>query len=235
MSTAPVLHRYRDGDDLAEALAVGVAAVLAGAIATRGAATLAVSGGSTPRRFFERLSQAEIDWDHVQVMLVDERWVPASSDRSNAALVAESLLRNHAAAAHFLPFYVDAATPEAAHEDLAERFRQLARPLDVAVLGMGKDGHTASFFPDGDNLDAAIDPQTAEPVVAMRAPGAGEPRVTLTLPVLVEARLLAVHIEGDEKLAVYEKALTGGPVEELPIRAILAARREEPLNVFWCP
>jgi len=235
MNTVPVLHRYRDGDALAEALAVGVAAVLAGAIATRGTATLAVSGGSTPKRFFERLSQAEIDWPNVNVLLVDERWVPASSDRSNAALVADKLLKNRAAAAHFIPFYLDAETPEDAREDLAERFRRLARPIDAAVLGMGTDGHTASFFPGGDNLDAAIDPQTTEPVVAMRAPGAGEPRVTLTLPMLVEARLLAIHIEGEEKLAVYEKALAGGPVEELPIRAVLEAPRKDPANVFWCP
>ena len=151
MNTAPVLHRYRDGDALAEALAVGVAAVLAGAIATRGTATLAVSGGSTPKRFFERLSQAEIDWPNVNVLLVDERWVPASSDRSNAALVADKLLKNRAAAAHFIPFYLDAETPEDAREavrqalHLHHRSRALASELKLAEEALGRESSAAAF------------------------------------------------------------------------------------------
>ncbi|KKN94406.1 hypothetical protein LCGC14_0187530 [marine sediment metagenome] len=235
MIPAPVLHRYQTREALAEALATGVAAVLAGAIATRGSATLAVSGGSTPKRFFERLAEADIDWRNVRVTLVDERWVPETSERSNAAMLRRHLLKNGAAQARFVPLYMDAPTPEDALTDLGERFQRLARPFDAAILGMGADGHTASFFPDADNLAQAIDMATNEPVVAIRAPGAGEPRVTLTLPLLVDARLLALHIEGEEKLAVYETALKDGAATDLPVRAVLRAPRTEPLNVFWAP
>ncbi|MCP3053726.1 6-phosphogluconolactonase [Aurantimonas marianensis] len=235
ITPAPVLHRYQTREALAEALATGVAAVLAGAIATRGSATLAVSGGSTPKRFFERLAEAEIDWRNVRVTLVDERWVPETSERSNAAMLRRHLLKNGAAEARFLPLYMDAPTPEDALTDLGERFQRLARPFDAAILGMGADGHTASFFPDADNLAKAIDMATDAPVVAIRAPGAGEPRVTLTLPLLVDAHLLALHIEGEEKLAVYETALKDGATTDLPVRAVLRAPRTEPLNVFWAP
>ncbi|UIJ71326.1 6-phosphogluconolactonase [Aurantimonas sp. HBX-1] len=235
MSAAPAFHSYESREDLAEALAAGVAAVLAGAIATRGVATLAVSGGSTPKRFLECLAATEIDWASVTVTLVDERWVPETSERSNAAMVRRHLLAGPAADAHFLPFYIDAPAPEDVAEELRLRFLRLARPFDATVLGMGADGHTASFFPEADDLAAAIDPQTREPVAAIRAPGAGEPRVTLTLPLIVDTRFLALHIEGEAKLAVYEEALRPGPVEAMPVRAVLRAPRDDKLAVFWAP
>ncbi|HEX2017637.1 MAG TPA: 6-phosphogluconolactonase [Aurantimonas sp.] len=235
MTPAPVLHSYASREDLAEALATGVAAVLAGAIATRGAATLAVSGGSTPKRFFERLAQTQIDWASVTVTLVDERWVPETDERSNAAMVRRHLLTGPAAKAHFLPFYLDAPAPEDVAGELQARFQRLARPFDVTVLGMGTDGHTASYFPGADHLDAATAPDTHDPVATIRAPAAAEPRVTLTLPLIVDTRFLALHIEGEEKLAVYQAALQPGPVDKMPVRAVLRAPRDELLAVFWAP
>ena len=231
----PKLHRYDTREALAEALAGGVAAVLGGAIATRGVATLAVSGGSTPKLLFERLSQIDIDWHDVTVTLVDERWVPETNQRSNGALLRTHLLKDKAAAARFLPLYVDTDTPDAAKDDLHDRFQRVTRPFDVVILGMGNDGHTASFFPGADALGEAIDPDGREPVVAITAPGAGEPRVTLTLPMLIDARFLALHIEGADKLATYEKAAEAGPATDMPVRAVLRAGRTEPINVFWAP
>ena len=231
----PKLHRYDTREALAEALAAGIAAVLGGAIATRGVATLAVSGGSTPKLLFERLSQMDIDWHDVTITLVDERWVSETHERSNSGLLRRHLLKDKAAAAHFLPLFVDAETPDDAKDDLHDRFQRVTRPFDVVVLGMGNDGHTASFFPGADALDAAIDPDGREPVVAISAPGAGEPRVTLTLPMLIDARFLALHIEGDDKRKTYESACETGSVADMPVRAVLRAPRAEPLNVFWAP
>ncbi|MEE2952907.1 6-phosphogluconolactonase [Fulvimarina manganoxydans] len=231
----PVFHAYDSREALAEALAAGCAAVLAGAIATRGVATLAVSGGSTPKLFLDHLSRAEIDWKDVEITLVDERWVPETSDRSNHAMVRAHLMKGPASEAHLLPFYTGHETPEEAVEDLCERYRRLTRRFDVAVLGMGTDGHTASFFPGADNLHAVLDPKGQDAVAAVRAPGAGEPRITLTLPLLVDARLLCLHIEGEEKRAVYDQALAGEDPSEMPVRAVLNHPREEPLNVFWAP
>ncbi|MCB8837612.1 6-phosphogluconolactonase [Aurantimonas sp. VKM B-3413] len=231
----PVLHRYPTPEALAEALAGGVAAVLAGAIATRGMATLAVSGGTTPKHFLERLSQTGIDWADVTVLLVDERWVPETSERSNGAMVRRHLLKGPAAAAHFLPLYRDADAPESVADGLSACFQRLSRPFDAVVLGMGSDGHTASFLPGADGLSAAIDPLTSEPITIIRAGECAEPRVTLSLPMLTDARLLALHIEGEEKMASYVRAVTEGPAEEMPVRAVLRAPRDEPVNVFWAP
>lgn len=231
----PAIHRYPDRRTLAEALAAGVAAVLAGGIATRGRARLAVSGGSTPGLFFDHLSKAAIDWRDVCVTLVDERWVPDDHPRSNARLVKERLLVGPAAAAHFEPLFTGAARPQDALDELSAAFETESPCFDAVILGMGADGHTASFFPDAAELDAVTDAGRRDLVSGITAPSAGEPRITLTLRPLVESRFLALHIEGEEKLAVLNRALEEGPVRELPVRAVLRASRPDPVSVFWAP
>ncbi|MGE3832108.1 MAG: 6-phosphogluconolactonase [Parvibaculaceae bacterium] len=208
-------------DELAAALAADVAARLADAIAARGDAVLAVSGGTTPKLLFPALSKTEIDWPRVTVTLVDERWVDETSDRSNARLVRESLLQNQAASARFVPLYRNEA--EAAALDT----------FAVTLLGMGTDGHTASFFPGGDTLDEALDLKSGERILKLEAAGAGETRVTFTLPALVESDFLALHIEGEEKRATLDRAEGDGPVEDMPIRAFL--RAAAPVTLYWSP
>jgi 6-phosphogluconolactonase len=226
----PPRRNFRDKQQLADALAEAVAANLKTGIATRGAASLAVSGGSTPALFFRTLAERdEVQWDKVTVTLVDERWVDETSDRSNAKLVKANLLQGPAAAARFVPLYQGGA-PDAAKAGFAQA--AVPSPLDAAILGMGNDGHTASFFPGGDTLAEAL---TADgPVVAINAPGAGEPRVTLTLQHLLASRALYLHIEGEEKVATLERAEAEGPVEDMPVRAILR-QTTTPLTIYWCP
>ncbi|SJZ97936.1 6-phosphogluconolactonase [Consotaella salsifontis] len=230
-----LFRAYPSRQALAEALAAGVAAVLSGGIATKGRARLAVSGGSTPKLFFETLAKAEIDWADVTVTLIDERWVGEDSSRSNAALVKRHLMQGPAARAHFLPLYVEGLSPDDAQPRLSALLRTFEGPFDAAILGMGGDGHTASFFPGADTLEWATNPQCSDPVVPVRAEGAEEPRVTLSLPAFIDARLLALHIEGEEKKAVFDKARADGPTLDLPIRSVLRAKRETPLEVFWAP
>ena len=211
---------FASREELAAQLATDVAEELRRAISAKGKATLAVSGGSTPKLFLETLSLADIPWQRVTVTLVDERCVAESSERSNARLVRASLLRNKAEAAAFVPLY---ANPEA----------DSVPPFDVAILGMGNDGHTASFFPKAEKLADAIDPDGTRRLIEMEAPGAGEPRLTFTLPVLLAAGRLSLHIEGAEKRHVLDKALAKGPTEVMPVRAVL--RSAAPLTLYWCP
>jgi 6-phosphogluconolactonase len=227
----PARRDFRDKDQLAEALADSVAANLKAGVKAKGRASLAVSGGSTPARFFRALSQhADVPWDKVTVTLVDERWVDETSERSNGRLVKANLLTGRAAAANFVPLYQGGSEPDAYGSGLAQR--AVSHPLDVAVLGMGNDGHTASFFPGGDTLAEVL---TGEgPVVAIRAPGAGEPRVTLTLRALLASRALYLHIEGEEKVETLKRAEAEGPVEDMPVRAILR-QTQTPLTIYWCP
>jgi 6-phosphogluconolactonase len=207
---------FRDPTALAGALAGRVADALADHLRDRETATLAVSGGSTPMTLFGVLSHAALPWARIRVTLVDERDVPADHPRSNAGLVRRHLLQHAAAAARFV------AIEELGDADL---------PLAVAVLGMGLDGHTASLFPGADRLAAALaGPHVYE---TLTAPDAPEPRVTLTLPVINQAGYVALHIEGEAKRATLRAAQRPGPVEDCPVRGLLA--RQPAPEIFWCP
>ncbi len=221
-----------DGSALADRLASTVADRLAAAIATRGGATLAVSGGTTPKLFFQALSKAGLDWERVTVTLVDERFVGPDAPRSNQRLVAENLLHGPAAAARFVPLFREADNIEETAKASAKALSGLAWPLDVVVLGMGTDGHTASFFPDARELDALLDPSTDDIVRSVDAQSAGEPRLTLTMPRLAEAGLLVLHIEGPTKRQVIDDALAGRT--DPPIRIVLEHARH-PAEIFWAP
>ncbi|MDE8345266.1 MAG: 6-phosphogluconolactonase [Acidocella sp.] len=220
------LREFANPEALATALAAAVAAALrhrlaAQPLATQPVAALAVSGGTTPTRFFVALRSEELDWSRVIITLVDDRCVSETSSRSNARLVRQTLLQNRAAAAAFLPL----ATAD--EGSLAV----LPLPFAAVVLGMGLDGHTASFFPGGDRLSFALHgPHMLERI---NAPQAGEPRVTLTWAALQTAHYLALHIEGAGKRAVLDAALAPGPVLDMPVRVALA--RTPPADIFWCP
>jgi 6-phosphogluconolactonase len=228
------LHAFETSAALAEALAKAVASALAAGIATRGRASIAVSGGSTPKAFFRALSGEPLDWAKVTVTLVDERFVPPDSDRSNEKLVRDNLLVGAAAAAAFEPLYYPTATAEEAAATATKETAGIGNPFDVAILGMGGDGHTASFFPGGSRLAEALASDTPRGVMTMQADGAGEPRLTYTFTSLADARLLVLHIEGAAKKTVLETADGDGPEEEMPIRAILR-RAASPLAIYWAP
>jgi 6-phosphogluconolactonase len=152
------------------------------------------------------------------VTLVDERGF--QENERSTRLVRQHLLQNKAAAAQFVPLFENVEAAKALR-------------FDVAVLGMGSDGHTASFFPEADRLKEAIDSGTSQRLIAITAPGAGEPRLTFTLPVLEASGRLALHIEGDDKKHVLDKALADGPEEDMPVRAVL--RSATPITLYWCP
>ncbi|MBT9371897.1 6-phosphogluconolactonase [Rhizobium sp. CSW-27] len=231
---ASTLHSFANATELAELLASDVATHLEKAIAERGSASIAVSGGSTPKRFFEALSTRDIAWDKVTITLVDERFVPADNPRSNHLLVETHLLQNNAASAIFVPLYHDVASALQAAAIATEKTEDIGNPFDVAILGMGTDGHTASFFPGGNHLARAIDPDAPRGVMTMMADGAGEERLTFTYPSLADARFLVLHIEGEAKMAVLEKAMAGTDEMEMPVRALLN-RAPSPVEIYWAP
>jgi len=229
------MHRFTDCHAQARALAERIALRLREAIAQRGRAVIAVSGGSTPRAFFQCLAREALDWGRVQVTLVDERWVPTDDPRSNAALVQSTLLQGAASAATFVPLYTGAPTPEQGVATAVQRIDALPRPFDAVVLGVGDDGHTASFFPGGDHLAAALDLDGSARVLSMRAADAGEPRITLSLATLLDTRALYVLIIGERKLAIVDAARQGaGAGKDYPVRAVFTQQRV-PVAVYWCP
>lgn len=220
--------------DLAEALATAVVADLTAGIAARGIASLCVSGGSTPKLLFQSLANYDgLDWSKVTVTLVDERWVDANSDRSNAKLVKDNLLQNHAASASFVPLYGGGGAPDMARvASLNNALMKVPQPFDAVILGMGNDGHTASFFPGSDNLQQAL--TDVGPTVAITAPDAGEPRITWTLPRLLDTESLYLHIESAQKAETLSRARADGRIAEMPVRAVLR-QHLKPVHIYWCP
>ena len=223
-------HEFSSGQELASQLAKTVAGTLAEAVAARGAALLAISGGTTPRLFLEALSNAPIEWQKVSVTLADERFVPPSSDRSNARLSKQHLLRNRAAAATFIPLYHPVTSVEEAAQKADAAISELPLPLDIVVLGMGTDGHTASFFPDAENIAEILAAKSGPSVLPVMSEAAQELRLTLSMPTICNARSIVLHIEGEDKKAVLKHALATKPM--LPIRAVIE-RANVPVQVYW--
>ena len=231
--TAGPLQEHTCANTAAQArqLAEAVAAQLRHAIATRGHALLAVSGGKSPIALFEHLRQQPLDWISVTVLLADERCVPHTHADSNTALVRQHLLQDGAAAATFVTFFdtLDAIDTLAAAAN--QRLAALHWPLDVAVLGMGEDGHTASLFPAAPGLDTAL--HTTAHVAWVRPDAIGHaphPRLTLTLPTLQAARQLHLSLAGPAKQAVYRQALVQ-PDVALPV-SLLLHRPAHPFSVW---
>ncbi|MBE0586600.1 MAG: 6-phosphogluconolactonase [Betaproteobacteria bacterium HGW-Betaproteobacteria-9] len=216
------------------ATAEHIANALRTAIAARGQASLAVSGGKSPIPLFEALREQDLDWSKVTVVLVDERVVPRDHADSNTALVARHLLQGRAAAARFQLFFRELAPTfnaevlDALVRDAEERITSLPWPLDVAVLGMGEDAHTASLFPGAPGYARAIatDERLAW-VVPHTAPHA---RISFTLSALLAARELVLSIAGENKLAVYRRAAQKAD-EALPISLVIN-QTQAPLSVW---
>jgi 6-phosphogluconolactonase len=227
-------HHANNPVDLARHLALHVADRLRTAIEARGQAVLAVSGGKSPIALFEQLRVQPIDWSKVHVLLVDERCVAHEHADSNTALVRQHLLQDAAAPAMLMPYFD--ALPETLDEPALNalvkaadlRLAALPWPIDVAILGMGEDGHTASLFPDAPGLETAL--RSNGPMAWVIPASAPHPRLTLTLPALLSSRELVLSIAGKAKTAVYKQALNRTD-RALPVSLVLH-QHQTPVSVW---
>ena len=225
-----MIETYATSADLAQAAAQAVTAALKSALAERGAASLVGTGGRSPAPVYDLLAQArDVDWARVGVTLSDDRFVPISSPDSNERLVRERLLTGPAAAARFVPISVAASSVEAAADKVEADVRAMA-PYDVMLLGMGEDGHVASLIPGSPVLDQGMDSAGTRFCLGIPA-GVGSPplaRVTMTMPALLQARLILVLIAGEVKKHVVEGR------SGLPVHALLDQARA-PVRILWTP
>jgi len=215
------LHEFSNNDSLVTELTDRVVRLIKTAAAAHGHVSLAVSGGRTPVPLFEKLSTQPLPWSDVIVSLVDERWVDEDHADSNAALVRRSLLSGAAGEARFIPMKLSTTDAHAARPELDALLRVHVMPLDIVLLGMGEDGHTASLFPSARGLSEALDISRTEFCSVIEVEGMAYPRMTLTLRSLLTARYRFLYVTGQRKLQVLEQAFHPGAVEELPVRAIL--------------
>lgn len=213
-------HTFKTTHELIENLSKNISQQLQDSIDKNGKASLLVSGGNTPKPLFEKLSQSDIEWEKVSVGLCDERWVPALHVDSNEKLVKEYLLQENASKARFVGMYHEGLNAQEAEASCSEKMSALY-PFDVVILGMGNDGHTASLFPKNSKLQQAFNEDNDTLCIAIKPDDAPHMRMSLTRAAILSAKHLYLHIEGAQKLSVYEEALNGNDIYAMPIRAIL--------------
>ena len=225
---------FQDRSELVTALRSDIEARLEAAIEARGQASWAVSGGSTPRPLFEAMQQSTLEWQNVDVALVDERWVPLEHARSNEAFVAESLMKERAASACLVGMKTDHAHAHLAVAEVNRRYASAVQPFDSILLGLGPDGHTASLFLGADGLEEAF-ASDAPPCVALKAiksevTGDELERMSLSAAAIAQAPHVTLMITGDEKKAVLEQALAGD--SEAPVARLYKIK---PFEIYWAP
>jgi len=196
------------------------------------AASLVVSGGTTPGRCFAELAGTDIDWSRVHILLSDERWVAPVDDSSNEKFVREKLLQNHASEAKLWPVYDGGVDVRDRCKTFDKIIRTLPIPFACVLLGMGEDGHFASLFPDADNLDRGLDVDSRQLCIAVRTAASPYARISLTLAAMSRSDEVVLLIFGDAKREVYERAKDTG--NTYPIAHLIRQKRA-PVNVFWAP
>ena len=233
-------HEGADAISLAEHLAGEVVIQINNAIAEQGNAVVAFSGGSTPKPLFNELADHDIDWSKVIITLVDERWVDVDHELSNAAFLDKYLLAQLTGDAPiFVPLFNDEADIAKGCQKTLENYCQATasditnpRSFDVVILGMGNDGHTASFFPDADNVADLVNPQSTDYLLNCSSPSTQVERITWSLPMLLNSNFLALHMTGETKAEVFQKACINEQVTELPIRSVIFQSKTL-LNVYY--
>jgi len=213
------LQQFSNSDELNQDFAKRLISILQNAINDRGNAYLVVSGGRTPQALFKALSNVDLAWDKVTILLADDRWLDETQPDSNERLVKATLLQNKAAAANFISLYSNTTSAFDGAAAVLARIKALPT-FDVVILGMGEDGHTASLFPCSAQIAAGLAPD-ANAVLAVEPKTAPYQRMSLSLPRLLDSRNIFLHLVGSNKLPVLNKAMAEQDALAMPIRAFL--------------
>ena len=224
---------YDDAAEMADAVAGDLQFVIESAIDARGAAVIALSGGKTPIPIYAKLAAAKLDWKRVTIVPTDERIVPLGDPLSNVTTIGKTFIPKGARVMPIVP----AATADykAAGRSADALMQDLHWPLDLCLLGMGEDGHTASIFPGPDLDEALAGPRERRALGVMPEPLPAEApvaRVTLSRQGIVTAKALTIAITGAGKRKVLEQALKDGPLSAYPIGRVLADA-ELPVDIHW--
>lgn len=224
---------YDDTDEFAGAVAGDIQFIIESAIDARGAAVIALAGGRTPQPAFDKLAEAKIDWKRVTIIPTDDRLVPMGDPLSNATMIAKTFLPK---GARVIPITSESAEDYKASGRAADaRLQDLHWPLDLCLLGVGADGHTASIFPGPDLEEALNGPKERRALGVMPdplPPEAPVARVTLSLAAITSARALMIAVTGQAKRDVIEAAIEEGVGSPYPIGRVLA-QSELPVDIHW--
>jgi 6-phosphogluconolactonase len=200
------LFTFQNKAELEVRLAAEIADKLAQEIKSKNSATLLVSGGSTPTQLYQKLSEHNIEWNKVIIGLVDERYVPNTSDYSNEKLVKNNLMINNAAEAKFLPMVEDENDSLNNITQVRASYAVFVNPT-VVVLGMGSDGHTASLFPNDEASENNLRSPEIKPLaIQTKAPVEPKHRITCSKELLLSSPNIYLMIVGQDKLSVLNES-----------------------------
>lgn len=219
---------FKDKAALVQAATTHLSTVLDDALEARGRASAMLSGGSSPKPIYEALANTPLAWDGVGISLVDERWVPSGAPGSNADFIRDCFSGTLAESAFFVPLYNGDTSPGEGLAAAEQALALIAQPFDLCVLGMGMDGHTASWFPYSGGLVAALDMNNTDTLAAIDATGcevAGDhtDRITLTLSAVAASQNVFLLLPSAEKLSVF-KAAAKQDIFEAPVKALHALK-----------
>jgi len=223
-------HKFGSREAASAAIAARMAGLIGAQLGRDGEANFVVGGGTTPGPCFEFLSEYELNWDKVQVVLSDERWVPNDHRDSNERLVRTSMLKGAASAGHILSIYEAGLSVDERTEALQSKKPE--NGFACSMVGMGSDGHFASLFPDADCLEAGLQLDNARFYIPVRTTASPHPRISMTLSALLASDEILLLFFGKEKLAVYDNAHTVD--KTYPITALLE-QQETPVSLYWAP
>jgi len=223
-------HRFESRDEASTAAASRIAELLKYRLKHQDHASFVISGGSSPLECFRALSETPLDWDRVDILLSDERWVPPDHADSNEKLAREALLVDKASEAQLQPVYAAGVSAEQRCDDLQDPLPVL--PFSCALIGMGTDGHFASLFPDADNLESGLDVESGRLYIPVATAASPHPRVSMTLAGISRSDEIVLLFFGEEKLAIYEQARADA--NGFPVSKLLRQKRA-PVRVFWAP
>jgi len=222
-------NSFHNSDALVEVLSKRIEKEIEDALVQKKRVSIAFSGGSTPKKLLQKLSKADIEWPRVDVLLVDERWVSTSSNYSNEHFLRENFFINSAKHAVLIPLKNAIVEPSDA-QIVTNNSLEKIKKLDIVILGMGEDGHTASFFPHMKELDFALNTH----MYCSSATANTEPtkRMSLSRSFLLSAKSLILHIEGEKKKDVFDKASQSDDFSSMPIIAMMQ-QKEPILEVYY--
>ncbi len=179
---------------------------------------IALSGGSSPKAIYEKLATSDqINWSQIELYLVDERYVPADDNESNAKMIQATLVSRISDLKAFHHFDTTEEIADAL-DDYEAKLKKLSSPLfDLVLLGLGSDGHTASLFPHGPELE-----EIERLVVGSISPNGVSERMSLSFPAIMNSQKVIFLIRGKGKRKIVEKWLNDeGLEEEIPAKIIL--------------
>lgn len=206
------MKEFSSKDQLDQSLCADLVKIIQRAISENGSANILLSGGSSPIRLYELMSNVALDWSKVLIGLVDERFVPPINEFSNEKMIRERLIQNHAVTARFVGMVANSLDQIENVNFIAGKYRPFMQKIDLVLLGMGEDGHTASLFPN-DKVSEHLLKSSEIGIYNTISPNFPTNRITCSAAMLLQAENIILMLSGKKKLQVFETSVEN----QLPI------------------